>query len=160
GERDQHQARRQRQGIAEDEIDHHDRGRLAADGKPAEPNQRVEPKRAGPSRGDGKEIGHGRAWQGFPTFAICALDPITSGRLSALATPDFSAGTMTPPVRGFAVEVAGLAKVYKGVTAVDRVSFSIEVGSITGLLGGNGAGKTTTIGMILGLILPTAGTIR
>jgi ABC-2 type transport system ATP-binding protein len=67
---------------------------------------------------------------------------------------------MTPPVKGFAIEVAGLTKVYKDLTAVDHISFSIEVGSITGLLGGNGAGKTTTIGMILGLILPSAGTIR
>jgi ABC-2 type transport system ATP-binding protein len=67
---------------------------------------------------------------------------------------------MTPPSPGFAIEVAGLTKVYKGLTAVDDISFSIEPGSITGLLGGNGAGKTTTIGMILGLILPTGGTIR
>src|SRR5262245_52534193 len=67
---------------------------------------------------------------------------------------------MTPPATGFAIEVAGLSKVYKGVTAVDDISFSIEVGSITGLLGGNGAGKTTTIGMLLGLILPTSGSIR
>ncbi len=59
-----------------------------------------------------------------------------------------------------AVEVERLTKVYKGLTAVDGISFSIAQGSINGLLGGNGAGKTTTIGMILGLILPTSGTIR
>jgi len=67
---------------------------------------------------------------------------------------------MTPPAPGFAIEVDGLRKLYKGVTAVDGISFTIPVGSITGLLGGNGAGKTTTIGMILGLILPTSGRIR
>jgi ABC-2 type transport system ATP-binding protein len=59
-----------------------------------------------------------------------------------------------------AIEVTGLRKAYKQVTAVDDISFAIRHGSITGLLGGNGAGKTTTIGMVLGLILPTAGTIR
>jgi ABC-2 type transport system ATP-binding protein len=59
-----------------------------------------------------------------------------------------------------AIAVEGLTKIYKQVTAVDRISFSIAKGSITGILGGNGAGKTTTTGMILGLILPTAGTIR
>jgi ABC-2 type transport system ATP-binding protein len=58
-----------------------------------------------------------------------------------------------------AIAVQGLAKTYKGVTAVDGISFTIARGSITGLLGGNGAGKTTTIGMVLGLIKPTAGTI-
>jgi ABC-2 type transport system ATP-binding protein len=64
------------------------------------------------------------------------------------------------PRQSAAIEVEHLTKVYKGLTAVDGISFSIAQGSITGILGGNGAGKTTTIGMILGLILPTSGTIR
>ncbi|MEO8668078.1 MAG: ABC transporter ATP-binding protein [Bauldia sp.] len=59
-----------------------------------------------------------------------------------------------------AIAVDNLVKRYKAVTAVDGVSFAIARGSITGLLGGNGAGKTTTIGMLLGLILPTSGSIR
>jgi ABC-2 type transport system ATP-binding protein len=59
-----------------------------------------------------------------------------------------------------AIAVEKLTKLYRGVTAVDGISFSIPRGTITGILGGNGAGKTTTIGMILGLILPTSGTIR
>ncbi len=58
------------------------------------------------------------------------------------------------------VEVHGLTKRYRTVTAVDDVSFSVSGGQITGLLGGNGAGKTTTITMLLGLLMPTAGTIR
>ncbi|HMN87421.1 MAG TPA: ABC transporter ATP-binding protein [Bauldia sp.] len=59
-----------------------------------------------------------------------------------------------------AIAVDGLAKTYRGVEAVKGISFSIARGSIAGILGGNGAGKTTTIGMILGLILPSGGTIR
>ena len=59
-----------------------------------------------------------------------------------------------------AIEVEGLTKHYRQVTAVDGIAFALRRGSITGILGGNGAGKTTTIGMILGLILPTAGSIR
>jgi ABC-2 type transport system ATP-binding protein len=59
-----------------------------------------------------------------------------------------------------AIEVEGLTKNYKKVVAVDGIAFALRRGSITGILGGNGAGKTTTIGMILGLILPTAGSIR
>lgn len=59
-----------------------------------------------------------------------------------------------------AIEVEALTKQFKGLIAVDRVSFSVARGSVTGLLGGNGAGKSTTIGMIMGLILPTSGEVR
>jgi ABC-2 type transport system ATP-binding protein len=58
-----------------------------------------------------------------------------------------------------AIAVNALVKLYKGVTAVDGISFCLDVGSITGLLGGNGAGKTTTIAMIMGLVMPTSGTV-
>ena len=58
---------------------------------------------------------------------------------------------------GPAIALRGLTKRYGGHTAVDRLSLEIARGSVCGLLGGNGAGKTTTIGMIMGLILPTAG---
>ena len=59
-----------------------------------------------------------------------------------------------------AIAVDRLVKVYKTTRAVDRISFALERGSITGLLGGNGAGKTTTIAMILGLVMPTSGSAR
>jgi ABC-2 type transport system ATP-binding protein len=42
---------------------------------------------------------------------------------------------------------------------VKNINFTINKGSIVGLLGPNGCGKTTTIGMILGLIKPTSGTV-
>jgi ABC-2 type transport system ATP-binding protein len=58
------------------------------------------------------------------------------------------------------VVVDQLVKVYKTTRAVDGISFALEQGSITGLLGGNGAGKTTTIAMILGLVMPTSGSVR
>jgi ABC-2 type transport system ATP-binding protein len=59
-----------------------------------------------------------------------------------------------------AVVVDRLVKRYKATTAVDGVSFSLPAGSITGLLGGNGAGKTTTIAMIMGLVMPTSGSVH
>ena len=63
------------------------------------------------------------------------------------------------PSQATAIAVKNLVKIYKSVPAVNDVSFQIEAGSITGLLGGNGAGKTTTIAMIMGLVLPTSGRI-
>ncbi len=56
--------------------------------------------------------------------------------------------------------VEGLKKAYGATMAVDGVSFQVGPGEIVGLLGPNGAGKTTTINMVLGVLAPTAGTIR
>ena len=58
-----------------------------------------------------------------------------------------------------AIAVEKLTKIYKGIVAVDGISFSLRRGAITGLLGGNGAGKTTTIAMIMGLVTPTSGRV-
>ena len=58
------------------------------------------------------------------------------------------------------IEVSRLIKRFDGLTAVNDVSFSVRPGEFLGLLGQNGAGKTTLIQMLLGLITPTAGTIR
>jgi ABC-2 type transport system ATP-binding protein len=57
------------------------------------------------------------------------------------------------------VQADELTKHYGESIAVDRISFVIDAGSITGLLGGNGAGKTTTIGMMMGLVTPTSGRV-
>jgi ABC-2 type transport system ATP-binding protein len=57
------------------------------------------------------------------------------------------------------IAVERLVKIYKTVPAVDGISFALEPGSITGLLGGNGAGKTTTIATIMGLVMPTSGRV-
>ena len=65
-----------------------------------------------------------------------------------------------PPLAESAIAVDQLVKIYKATRAVDGISFALEQGSITGLLGGNGAGKTTTLAMILGLVMPTAGTVK
>ena len=59
-----------------------------------------------------------------------------------------------------AIRVSGLTKRYGDTLAVDDVSFAAARGQTIGLLGGNGAGKTTTIAMLMGLLIPTAGTIH
>ena len=60
----------------------------------------------------------------------------------------------------FAIEVSSLIKNFGRTKAVDNISFNVELGSITALLGGNGAGKTTIISMLMGLLVPTSGSIR
>ncbi|HEY0179124.1 MAG TPA: ABC transporter ATP-binding protein [Dokdonella sp.] len=58
------------------------------------------------------------------------------------------------------LSVRDLAKRYGDSAAVDGVSFDVRAGEVVGLLGPNGAGKTTTINMILGVLEPSAGSIR
>ena len=129
---DQPEAGPERQRKAEHEIDDDDRRRLADDGKPAEPDQRVEAERAGAGAGDwGRD--RSSAAYGCAAFAILAPRSYNmAGGVQPCSIRASSAGTMPPPVPGFAIEVAGLTKLYKGVTAVDGISFSIQVGSITG----------------------------
>jgi ABC-type multidrug transport system ATPase subunit len=58
------------------------------------------------------------------------------------------------------LQIDHLKKHFKKIHAVEDLSFSISRGEVFGFLGPNGAGKTTTIGMILGLIYPTAGQVK
>ena len=62
---------------------------------------------------------------------------------------------MTPTI-----ELSGVSKSYGPIEAVKDVSFSFGEGEIVALVGHNGAGKTTLIKMMLGLIRPSAGTVR
>ena len=58
------------------------------------------------------------------------------------------------------IEVRGLVKRYGELVAVDNVDLTVEAGDVFGYLGPNGAGKTTSLRMMLGLIRPTAGSVR
>ena len=64
---------------------------------------------------------------------------------------------MAPPPP---IEVRGLVKRYGELTAVADVDLTVNVGDVYGYLGPNGAGKTTSLRMMLGLIRPTAGSVR
>lgn len=59
-----------------------------------------------------------------------------------------------------AIKINNLNKIYNKKKAVDNISFSIQIGSIVGVVGANGAGKTTMIEMIVGLRKPTEGNIE
>jgi ABC-2 type transport system ATP-binding protein len=58
------------------------------------------------------------------------------------------------------IEVRGLVTRYGALTAVAGVDLTVNVGDVYGYLGPNGAGKTTSLRMMLGLIRPTAGSVR
>ena len=60
----------------------------------------------------------------------------------------------------YLVQVKNLKKNYSSKEAVKSISFNIKENEILGLLGPNGSGKTTTIGMLLGLLKPSAGEIK
>jgi ABC-2 type transport system ATP-binding protein len=60
----------------------------------------------------------------------------------------------------FIVELQKVRKIYDTKVAVDELSFSIEPGTMFGLLGPNGSGKTSTIRMMIGITVPDSGTVR
>jgi ABC-2 type transport system ATP-binding protein len=65
-----------------------------------------------------------------------------------------------PAAHSSIIRVEGLTKLFDEVVAVDNLSFALARGETVALLGGNGAGKTTTLSMLLGLLMPSAGTVE
>ena len=58
------------------------------------------------------------------------------------------------------LDVAGIHAAYGSTAVLHDVSLSVEAGEIVTLIGANGAGKSSTLGVIAGLLTPTAGTVR
>ena len=58
------------------------------------------------------------------------------------------------------LRIDGVSKRFRGLVAVDRVSFEVEEGGIFAVIGPNGAGKTTLFNMIAGVFPPDGGAIR
>jgi NitT/TauT family transport system ATP-binding protein len=57
------------------------------------------------------------------------------------------------------ISLQGVSKVFDNQIAVRNLTFSVEPGEVVGLLGQTGAGKSTALGLILGQIKPSSGTI-
>jgi ABC-2 type transport system ATP-binding protein len=57
------------------------------------------------------------------------------------------------------LEVKALCKSYRGLPAIDKVSFSLRAGEIVGYVGPNGSGKSTTVKIITGLLEPNHGQV-
>ncbi len=60
----------------------------------------------------------------------------------------------------YAIESISITKKYKNRTILDRVTFTVTAGTITGLIGSNGAGKTTLMRILLGLSKPSSGSLK
>lgn len=58
------------------------------------------------------------------------------------------------------IDVQGLTKTFGGVTALDKVDFTVEPGRIAGLIGPNGAGKSTFFNVLTGVLSGDGGQIR
>jgi ABC-2 type transport system ATP-binding protein len=56
--------------------------------------------------------------------------------------------------------VQNLSKIFSGIAAVNAIHFTVNAGQIVALLGSNGAGKTTTMMMLLGISLPSTGSVH
>jgi ABC-type branched-subunit amino acid transport system ATPase component/ABC-type branched-subunit amino acid transport system permease subunit len=110
-----------------------------------------------------------RALRRFAPQAAEALEPAepeapteVPAPATATAPASTAAGADHAPQGAAAplVEVAGLAKAFGGVQAVDDVSFELRSGEVLGVVGPNGAGKSTTIGMLSGATDADAGVVH
>src|SRR5580698_2586271 len=57
------------------------------------------------------------------------------------------------------LEIKALCKSYRGLPAIDKVSFSVGAGQIVGYVGPNGSGKSTTVKIVTGLLEPNTGQV-
>ncbi|MFE3458438.1 ATP-binding cassette domain-containing protein [Nocardiopsis aegyptia] len=58
------------------------------------------------------------------------------------------------------VDITGLVKAFGSARALDGLDMAVHAGEVHGFLGPNGAGKSTTLRILLGLVRPTAGSVR
>jgi branched-chain amino acid transport system ATP-binding protein len=65
-----------------------------------------------------------------------------------------------PGSGGPLLSVRDLCVRFRGITALDGVSFDVQPGQIAGLIGPNGAGKTTAFNVITGFLRPSEGEVR
>src|SRR5688572_29883408 len=94
------------------------------------------------------------------TFPVPDAPPESSGAIPVQPTIGIGAAGVRGAGTGpWVLECHGLTKQFGTLTAVDNLSFHLKQGEVLGFLGPNGSGKSTTVGMILGLVRPTKGSV-
>lgn len=66
----------------------------------------------------------------------------------------------TTNVSDAVLSITGLTKHFGRIKAVNDLNLEVHRGQVFGMLGPNGSGKTTTLGMLMGVVNPTAGSFR
>jgi ABC-2 type transport system ATP-binding protein len=86
--------------------------------------------------------------------------PLRRDHSTGIAPGQVAAFPRLPAQGSCVLRTFGLTKRFGELTAVDGLNLEVQAGQVHGFLGPNGSGKSTTVGMILGLIAPTAGRIE
>src|SRR6267154_3998129 len=85
---------------------------------------------------------------------------MATGEQKTIATLEKIRSTPSTTVAREIASLAGVSKNYYKVSALRGVNFAVHAGELVALLGPNGAGKTTAVKLLLGLMPPSAGTVR
>ena len=112
---------------------------------------------AGPHSPGRHELGDGAEERARSTSVSTGRRAAADQDQAPVETSSRASGTTVPSGAVPPIVIDGLVKVFGRVQAVDRLSFTVEPGRITGFLGPNGAGKSTTLRILLGLVSATAG---
>src|SRR5437868_14026831 len=97
------------------------------------------------------EAGRGSTWQNGAEPGDSTLDDARRDDARRDDAKPRDDAQRDPAMSAPLLVVDNISKRFRGLHAVDRVSFSVPRGAIIGLIGPNGAGKTTTFNMIAGV---------
>jgi ABC-2 type transport system ATP-binding protein len=96
----------------------------------------------------------------FRILGVIAWGKAASGEGTMHQVRESVSSARSPDDDRVVLRTLGLSKRFGDIQAVDSLDLEVRAGEVFGFLGPNGSGKSTTVGMILGLIEPTAGSVE